>query len=241
MNYKLGIQYDGTNYSGWQIQENAPSVQGKITEAIKIILKKDVNLIGSGRTDTGVHAVGQTANFRFDTSIDIYRFKHSLNSVLPFDISITSMTEAEEDFHARFDAKKRSYFYLISLYKSPLLHNYSYFYHEPIDISSLNKLGKLLLGTHDFRSFSKKSGSIENTVCTIYTVQWRMIRGILVFLIEADRYLHGMVRTITGTLLKLSQEKDGEEKIVNILKGNDRSLAGEALPAKGLFLYKVKY
>jgi len=185
--------------------------------------------------------VGQTANFRFDSHIDIYKFKHSLNSILPFDISILSMTEVEEDFHARFDAKKRSYFYVITLNKSPLLHNYSYFYHESIDILLLNKLGRHLLGGHDFRSFSKKSSGIENTVCTVYSAHWRTISGIVVFLIEADRYLHGMVRTITGTLLKLSHEKDGEEKIVNILRGNDRSLAGEALPAKGLFLYKVKY
>jgi tRNA pseudouridine38-40 synthase len=241
MNYKLVIQYDGTNYSGWQIQANASSVQAKITEAIKVILKSKVNLIGSGRTDTGVHAVGQTANFRFDSKIDIYRFKHSLNSILPFDISIISMTEAEEDFHARFDAKKRSYFYLMTLNKSPLLYNYSYYYHESIDISLLNKIGTNLLGTHDFRSFSKKNSGIENTVCTVYSSHWRMISGIVVFLIEADRYLHGMVRTITGTLLKLSHEQVGEEKIVNILSGNDRSLAGEALPAKGLFLYKVKY
>jgi tRNA pseudouridine38-40 synthase len=241
MNYKLVIQYDGSNYSGWQIQANAPSVQAKITEAIKVILKTDVNLIGSGRTDTGVHAVGQTANFRHDETIDIYKFKHSLNSILPFDISVISMTEAEESFHARFDAKKRSYFYLITSNKSPLLRNYSYFYHDSIDIPRLNKSGRHLLGTHDFRSFSKKSWGIENTVCTLYSAQWRMIRGITVFLVEADRYLHGMVRTIAGTLLKLSHEQDGEEKIGEIIRGNDRSLAGESLPAKGLFLYKVKY
>ncbi len=240
-NYKLDIQYDGTKYSGWQIQANAVSIQGKITEAINVILKKEVNLIGSGRTDTGVHAIGQVGNFRYDGKIDIYRFKHSLNSLLPFDISVTGMTEVPEDFHARFDARQRSYFYLLTTQKNPILYNYSHFYHDKINIEYLNRLSEILNGRHDFRSFSKKSGGIENTFCTVYTAHWRTIKGVTLFLIEADRYLHGMVRTVAGTLLELSQSIGGEEKLSHIINENDRNAAGEALPAKGLFLYKVKY
>lgn len=240
-NFKLIIQYDGANYSGWQIQANAVSVQQKISEALGILLKEKVNLIGSGRTDTGVHAIAQAANFRYNGEIDIYKFKHSLNSLLPTDISVTFMEKVPGDFNARFDAKKRSYVYLITTSKTPLLYNYSYYYHGKINIDVLNSISRLILGEHDFRSFSKKNTDIENTVCIINSARWREIKGVTLFYIEANRFLHGLVRTITGTLLNLQNEKDPELRISEIFKGLDRSLAGEAVPAKGLFLYKVKY
>jgi tRNA pseudouridine38-40 synthase len=240
-NFKLLIQYDGANYSGWQIQANAVSVQQKISDALNILLKEKVNLIGSGRTDTGVHAIAQTANFRYEGEIDIYRFKHSLNSLLPNDISVTFMEKVHEDFNARFDAKKRSYIYLITTGKTPLLNNYSYLYHGKINIEVLNSLSKYILGDHDFRSFSKKNTDIENTNCTIYSARWREIKGVTLFYIEANRFLHGLVRTITGTLLNLQNDIDPELRLEEIFTGLNRSLAGEAVPAKGLFLYKVKY
>jgi tRNA pseudouridine38-40 synthase len=240
-NYKLTIQYDGTNFAGWQIQNNAVTVQQKISELVKIILKEDINLIGSGRTDSGVHALGQVANFRTENEIDIFRFKHSLNSILPADISVTGMTKVKENFHARFDAKKRSYLYLLSLKKSPFYKNYSWFYHDEINIAELNRLSVVLIGEHDFTSFSRKNTEIENKDCIIYSVHWRMSGDIVYFLIEANRYLHGMVRTIVGTLLKLAKEDDSEKKLSEILNLKDRETAGEAAPAKGLFLYKVKY
>lgn len=240
-NYKLTIQYDGSNYAGWQVQDNAVTVQQKIIEAVRIILKEDVNLIGSGRTDAGVHAFGQVANFRTSASPDIFRFVHSLNSILPGDISITAMSDEGEDFHARFDAKKRSYIYLLSLEKSPFFDKYSWHYHDEADIAKLNELSGHLLGTHDFTSFSKKNAEVKNKNCEIFSARWRRSGGLVIFMIEANRFLHGMVRTTVGTLLKLSKEKDAGTKLLEILEVKNREAAWEAAPAKGLFLYKVKY
>ncbi len=240
-NYKLKIQYDGTKYSGWQFQNNSISVQQTITEALEVLTKEKINLIGSGRTDSGVHALGQVANFRTQNEIDIYRFKHSLNSMLPFDISVTKMEEVDVDFHARFDAKKRSYFYLISKTKSPFYKNYSYFYHNKIDIDKLNQFSKILIGEKDFTSFSKKNAEQDNKICNIYNAHWRQKGDLTFFYIQANRFLHGMVRAITGTLLKAQDEEKPETLLNEIIELKNRECAFESVPAQGLFLYKVDY
>jgi tRNA pseudouridine38-40 synthase len=239
-NYKLIVQYDGTNYAGWQIQENAITVQEKIKDATEILTKEKVNLIGSGRTDTGVHALGQVANFKVQNEVDIFRFKHSLNAILPKDISIKHIERTSESFHSRFDAKKRSYIYIISKIKSPFYYPYSWYYHEPIDILKLRELSAMLKGKFDFTSFSRKNTEIENKVCEIFQITWRETKELIIFYIEADRFLHGMVRTIIGTILRLHREESGR-KLQEILELKDRETAGEAVPAQGLFLYKVKY
>lgn len=240
-NYKLIIQYDGTNYSGWQIQKKSKSIQQKITEAIEILLKDKVNLIGSGRTDSGVHAIGQTANFRTKSEVDIYRFKHSLNSILPADILVSAMDETDAEFHARFDAKKRTYLYLLTQTRSPFYKNYSYFYPRKIDLQKLNVLCNLFLGEKDFTSFSKKNDEIENKNCYIYKAYWRQKGEVILFSIQASRYLHGMVRTIVGTLLNAQDQDDPETFIQEIFNSQNREEAFESVPAKGLFLYKVEY
>jgi tRNA pseudouridine38-40 synthase len=240
-NYKLIIQYDGTNYSGWQIQKNSQSIQQKITDAIEVLLKEKINLIGSGRTDAGVHAFGQVANFRTETEINIYRFKHSLNSILPSDIVVSEMKEVEFDFHARFDAKKRTYLYLITPARSPFYIDYSYFYPSKIDLEKLNSLSDLFLGEKDFTSFSRKNSEIENKNCIVYKSFWRKRGELFLFSIQASRYLHGMVRTIVGTLLNAQDQNDPEFFIKEIFNSNNREEAFEAVPAKGLFLYKVEY
>jgi tRNA pseudouridine38-40 synthase len=240
-NYKLTIQYDGTNYSGWQIQSNANSVQQEIIKAINIILKEEVNLIGSGRTDAGVHALGQVANFRTEKEIDLYKFKFSLNSVLPDDISITSIEKTDENFHSRFDARKRTYLYLISQTKSPFFKRFSYFYPEKINTVFLNEVSKLFLGKKNFSAFCKKQSEVENKVCDVSEISWSSEYDLIIFKISADRFLHGMVRAIVGTLLN-SQKKDNAVKYINeVLNSGKRESAGEAVPAKGLFLYKVEY
>ncbi len=240
-NYKMKIQYDGTSYSGWQIQNNADTVQKQIINAVNLILKENVNLIGSGRTDSGVHALGQIANFRTEIDIDLYKFKHSLNAVLPMDISVISIERTGEEFHSRFDAKKRMYVYLFSGYKSPFWAKYSYFYHGDLNCGKLNKLSGLLEGTHDFTSFSRKNSETKNKVCTVYSVYWKETRGLVVFKIEADRFLHGMVRTVVGTLLETAKAGYGNKMLEEILAAKERSKAGEAVPPNGLFLFKVKY
>lgn len=240
-NYKLIIQYDGTEYAGWQTQEKCNTVQQTITDAIELLLKEKINLIGSGRTDSGVHAAGQVANFRTENVIDIYRFKHSLNSILPHSISIRNMDEVSLDFHARYDAKRRIYFYLISNTKSPFFRNYSYFYHKEIDLPKLNYLSKIITGTNDFTSFSRKNSEVENKICTVYQIGWRKIRELILFYIKADRFLHGMVRTIAGTLLRSQELPEPEIYLNRIFELRNRESAFEAVPAKGLFLYKVEY
>lgn len=240
-NYKLTIQYDGTHYSGWQIQQNAITVQQTITDKIKILLKKEVNLIGSGRTDAGVHALGQVANFRTDTEIDIYKFHYSLNSILPPDISVSEIAEVNPEFHARFDAKKRTYIYLINQNKSPFYKNYSYFYPVKIDLDKLNQISNLFIGEKDFTSFSKKNFEIDNKLCSVYELSWSKKNDLIIFRISANRFLHGMVRSITGTLLKSLDQENPAEFIESIFKSKNREEAAESVPSKGLFLYKVEY
>lgn len=240
-NFKLNIQYDGTEYAGWQIQKNSITVQQKITDALEILTKEKINLIGSGRTDSGVHALGQIANFRTRNDIDIYRFKHSLNSMLPFDISVTHMEEVDFNFNARFDAKKRSYLYLISKIKSPFYKNYSYFYHQKIDVYKLNQFSRILIGEKDFTSFSKKNTEQENKFCEVFDTRWRQRGELVLFYIQANRFLHGMVRAITGTLLRAQNEKNPELFLSEIIETKDRERAFESVPAQGLFLYKVDY
>lgn len=240
-NYKLLIQYDGTNYAGWQIQKNADTIQQRITDAIKILLNEDVNLLGSGRTDSGVHALGQAANFRTENEIDSYRFKYSLNSILPADISILNMEEVNEDFHARFDAKKRSYLYLITQFKSPFYKNFSYFYPKKINIIKLNEISNYFIGKKDFTSFCRKNEDIENKDCEVYRIRWRKSGDLISCYIQANRFLHGMVRTIIGTILRLYESESPQKLIEKVFVAKNREEASESLPAKGLFLYKVEY
>lgn len=242
-NYKLHIQYDGTNYSGWQIQDNAITIQQNISDAIKIIIKEDVNLIGSGRTDAGVHAFGQVANFRSSKEIDLYKFQYSLNSILPPDISIKQIEKVDESFHSRFDAKKRSYLYLFTHQKNPFYLRYSYQYPQikNLNFDKLNEVSKVLLGKNDFTSFSRKNEEQENKFCTVHEIFWRRGNEVSIFYISADRFLHGMVRTIVGTLLTAAEKNYNGNYLLDILNKKDRIEADESVPAKGLFLFKVRY
>jgi tRNA pseudouridine38-40 synthase len=240
-NYKLIVQYDGTNYAGWQIQLNAVSVQGVLQDSISQITKEKINLIGAGRTDSGVHALGQTANFRVDNELDPYRFKHSLNSILPRDIAVKKIEEVYQDFHARYDAVKRSYVFLISKGKSPFYDRYSWWYHGPIDCDYLNSISEYLIGEKNFAAFSRKASDTENKICFIHQIRWKEWKDLVVFYVEADRYLHGMVRTMVGTLLHAIKLNLNIDYLQDIINSKDREAAGEAVPAKGLFLYKVKY
>lgn len=249
-NYKLTIQYDGTDFAGWQIQKKVDSVQQTITDSIKILFKEEINLIGSGRTDAGVHAWGQIANFRIAKSKDLYykisnieKFRYSLNSILPQSINIKNIESVNESFHARFDAKRRSYFYVIAKDSSPFYLKFSYLY--PIinkyDICSLNNLSNILLGEHDFTSFARKNTETKNKVCNIYNINWRETKDFVFFFVEANRFLHGMVKTLVGTILQNGRIEYDKQILNEILNAKDREAAGKAFPSKGLFLFKVRY
>jgi tRNA pseudouridine38-40 synthase len=240
-NYKIVTQYDGTRYAGWQIQENALTVQEILSNSIKKILQEDINLIGAGRTDAGVHALGQVANFISSKDLDFFKFRYSLNSVLPDDISVTDIERVDINFHSRFSAKKRSYVYIISNQKSPFFNRYSYTLFQELNPEKLNILSSELFGTHDFTSFSKINTEVQNKVCIIYEARWRRQKNLFIFCIEANRFLYGMVRAIVGSLLKAYSLDDGTGYLKNLITQKDRSQAADAVPAKGLFLYKVKY
>ncbi len=240
-NYKLTIQYDGTNYSGWQFQQNAKSIQEVITNSINQILRQEINLIGAGRTDAGVHALGQVANFVSDTELDLFKFKYSLNSVLPNDISVTLIEPVEINFHSRFNAKKRVYIYLFSNQKSPFYNRYSFTLFSGFDIQKLNSLSKVFFGSKDFTSFSKNNPDVQNKICEVYEARWRKEKNLVIFYIEANRFLYGMVRTIAGSLLKASSMEEGIKYLEEIFNSKNRDSAADAVPAKGLFLFKVKY
>jgi len=240
-NYKITIQYEGTNYAGWQIQENAITVQEVISYSIEKIIQEKINLIGAGRTDAGVHALGQVANFVIGKELDLYKFKYSLNSILPSDISITNIESVEEKFHSRFSAKKRSYIYLISNQKSPFYNRYAHTLFSEINPDKLNALASTLMGIQDFTSFSKVDTEVQNKICEVYEARWRSQKNFFIFYIEANRFLYGMVRAIVGTLLKSYSATDGIQHLKSVISQKDRNAAADAVPAKGLFLYKVKY
>ena len=225
------------------MQLNAMTIQQKIVDTIELITKEHVNLIGSGRTDTGVHALGQAANFRTENELDLYKFQYQLNSILPNDISITKMEKVADNFHARFDAKSRSYLYLFSHQKSPFYFKYSHYYPPvtKIDFSKLNEISKVLLGDNDFTSFSRKNPDVDDKTCNILEIRWHKGRDISTFYITANRFMHGMVRTIIGTLLYTAEQNLDGNYLLKILNKKNREEANESVPAKGLYLFKVRY
>lgn len=243
-NYKLTIQYDGTDFAGWQIQNNASTVQQTIIDAIHTVTKEKVNLIGSGRTDAGVHALGQAANYKTLKPVDdIRQFQHSLNSITPKSVVIDSMEEAAEGFHSRFDARKRSYIYLFSKSKSPFYYKYSYHFPpiEKYDIGRLNNLSKVLLGEHDYTSLAKKGSDTDNFNCTVYEARWKASGDFVIFFVEANRFLRGMVRAMIGTLLQTADGDYNSVMLEDIINEKRREAAGQSVPGHGLFLYKVRY
>jgi tRNA pseudouridine38-40 synthase len=242
-NYKIKIAYDGTNYSGWQIQQNSISVQEKIKTGIEQITGEEVNLFGSGRTDSGVHAIGQTANFHLSKVIDKGKFLHSLNSVIPHDISILDIESVHKNFNSRFDAVSRSYIYIITTSKNPFYYKYSWEinWFKNYDLSKINLLSKIFIGKKDFTSFCRKNSDVENKICDLKEFRWKKFGDKIFIYVEANRFLHGMVRTLIGTVLLAAKNNYDEELIKNIIENKDRETAGEAVPARGLFLYKVRY
>lgn len=242
-NYKLTIQYDGSGYAGWQRQNNAVTVQEKTEEALTICCREKIVITGSGRTDTGVHALGQTANFRIKKELDLFRLVNSVNALTPDDIVITNAEEVHENFHSRYDATDRSYIYLFTKKPSPFYKNYAW--HFPpvfrIDVKKLNEISKALTGWHDFSSLSRKNDEIDNKFCNINNITWSDRNGMLLFYINGNRFLHGMVRAVIGTLLEAVDKPDPESYLLNILEEKDRSAGGQSVPAHGLFLFKVKY
>ena len=257
-NIKLVIEYEGTNYYGWQVQPKLKTIQGVLQSKLSMITKADTEVIGAGRTDAGVHALGQAANFRTDSRMTPGEFKAALNSVLPKDIVIKDVQEIESDFHARYSATSRTYRYTILNGTTPsaFLRNYTYLVSQPLDVDSMDDACRALLGTHDFSSFASTGDPVRSFVRTVSdarmqdagclvtqaeacysSAEHRLIR----FQIEANAFLRGMVRAIAGTLLGIGRGKMLPEKMREILEAKTRSAAGPSLPGRGLCLIKVDY
>lgn len=241
MNYALKIQYNGSNYCGWQRQQNGVSVQQVIEEKLSVILRENISIIGAGRTDSGVHATGQIANFFAPEIDDLRRFQHSLNSVLPKDILITKIKQVPDDFHARYSAISRCYRYYISTTRSPFRDGFCYFYYHKLSLELLNSYSLLLCGYRDCSIFTKNLKDNSNSYCDIKSASWKVIGNLFIFSIEANRFLHGMVRAIVGTQLSSCRKGMSPDEFFNLLQNHGRHFGGPSVPAQGLFLTKVRY
>ncbi|NGX38870.1 MAG: tRNA pseudouridine synthase A [Chlamydiae bacterium] len=244
--YKLLISYDGTQYSGWQIQPNAKSIQALIQETLATILREDTPIAGSGRTDSGVHAHGQVAHFSTSVHFDLKKLLHSLNGILPPDIRILSLQETTPNFHARYSATSKVYRYHLEIapVSSPFTRLYSYHLPYPIDLPKLKNSTKEFLGTHDFTSFSNEAhrgSASKNAIRTIHRLDLLEENGNIILEFEADGFLYKMVRNIVGTLLDVARGALSQEEISTILAAKDRRKAPTCAPPHGLFLVKVHY
>jgi len=242
-NIKLVVEYDGTAYHGWQRQINAPTVQGIIEDKIRLITKKKVNLIGAGRTDAGVHAKGQTANFRTAARLNPIDWQRALNSLLPPDIMIREAKQVSENFHARFSAKGKIYQYRI-LYRPhrPALDRLSV-WHFPhsLNMSAMKRAARALAGRHDFTAFKGSGGETKTDRCHLKRLTLQRSGDLIMITIEADRFHQHMVRNIVGTIVEVGRGRREAQEMKQILLSRDRRLAGPTAPPQGLFLVEVKY
>ena len=244
--FKLTIEYDGTDFNGWQVQTNAPrTVQGEIEKVLSKIFKKHIAVVGSGRTDTGVHARGQVAHFRAVTAMPADEIQRAMNYNLPFDIVILKVEEAEKDFHAQLDACWKTYSYTIlnRSCSSALNHRYCCFFPRRLDFALMRKEAKALVGEKDFRSFANidRSRPGRNAIRTIRALSIRKRGDFIVLTIEADGFLYKMVRNIVGTLIEIASGRFPAGSVKAMLQRKDRRAAGLAAPPQGLCLEKVDY
>ena len=243
MRYRMLIEYNGSGFHGWQVQPNCVTVQETIEKALSTALRFKPALVGSGRTDTGVHARGQVAHFDVPFLIHAQKLKRSLNGLLGDQVGILELEETTPEFHARFDARLRCYHYYISTEKHPLSLHRTYVLRPEPDLEKMNIAAKVLLGVHDCSAFCRVKSETKNRVCTISEAVWikELHKGDFLFRIKADRFLHGMVRAIVGTLLEIGQGKRAVEDMAKVLASQDRTQAGPAAPARGLVLENVMY
>ena len=241
-NFKLTIQYDGTDYCGWQIQKNAITVQATIKKALEEIVKtNNVNVIGSGRTDSGVHSVGQVCSVKLKTNMTNIQLLKALNSKLPNNIRVSLSEIVDDNFNARFSAVDREYIYKIKKESSPFDYKYYWNYPYDYDINILNNCAKIVIEQNNFYNFCKPSPDIKNYNCTINYSQWEIENDILIYQINANRFLHHMVRMLVGTMLEVSRGKILEVDFLNLFNQNLNKNMILTAPSKGLYLLKVKY
>ncbi|HYR51857.1 MAG TPA: tRNA pseudouridine(38-40) synthase TruA [Candidatus Dormibacteraeota bacterium] len=238
---RLGIEFDGSDFHGWQVQLRDRTVQGEIERAMREVTGTNVRIAGAGRTDAGCHASGQIASATLETRLTPERLRMALNAHLPRDVRIVEAAEAEPDFHARFRAMRRAYRYLIVSRPTALLRNHAWARPIRADLEALRRASRPLQGSHDFLSFSKQGGDDEDTRCSVTELRWSR-RGIVTrFDIVADRFLYTMVRRVVSTVLRAAEEGGGAKAIRAALHARDRRSAAPPAPAHGLYLTRVRY
>lgn len=247
-NIKLIIEYDGTNYCGWQIQKNDRTIQSEITKAIEKMTGQRVTLYGASRTDSGVHALGQTASFYTRSRLEPARIQRGLNGILDEDIVITGAEDVPDKFNAQFGARAKTYIYTMLNGPVPpaLQRNVCYYNSQPVSVNLMQKAAKHLKGRHDFRSFASKAGSYRDSVRTIHDIRITRKRlpgagQMIYFTVTGNGFLYNMVRSIVGTLLLVGYKKIAPDALKDILRAKDRAKAGPNVPAKGLCLVSVEY
>ncbi|MBT3227927.1 MAG: tRNA pseudouridine(38-40) synthase TruA [Candidatus Marinimicrobia bacterium] len=239
----LLIQYDGSAYHGWQIQKDPETIQGHLERALHKVLGQQIGLVGSGRTDSGVHALGQVAHFEVETSgIPVGNLWKALNRELPDDIRLIASTEANDKFHSRFAANQRGYLYQIATHLNVLHRHTQWHVRYPLDVSKLQQLSSLIIGEHDFSSFCYAGTETENMICTISSASWDAnAEGILYFKVSADRFLHHMVRMLVGSMIEVARGKWEIDHFSDLLNSPNRKSHTITAPANGLALMQVSY
>ena len=242
-NIKLIIEYDGKGFNGWQKQPDKLNIQGEIERAIEQITGETVDLIASGRTDAGVHSLGQTANFKTDSNIPIEKFAKAINSQLKNSIVIKSAEEVDENFHSRYSVKSKTYRYIINNSENgtAIYRNLEYHFPIKLDYEKMDEAAKFLIGEHDFKAFKASGTSSKSSVRKIIDASVKKENERIIIEVTGTGFLYNMVRIISGTLLEVGEGKIKPSEITKIIESKDRKNAGKTLPAHGLYLLKVEY
>lgn len=242
-NIKLTIEYDGTNYNGWQKQKQGKTIQESIEKAIEKIVKEEVSITGSSRTDSGVHAKGMIANFMTESRVPPERFREAINTKLPDDIAIIKSEEVPLEFHSRYNSKGKTYCYTLinRREKVALLKNYVYHVVEPLDVKLMEEICKYFIGKHDFSAFKTNGSSVKTTVRTISDLHIERDNEFIKIFVTADGFLYNMVRIIVGTLVEVGLGKKKPEEVLSAINTGNREESGHCAPPNGLVLEKVYY
>ncbi len=242
MRYFIHFAYDGTNYHGWQIQPDANSVQEELQKALSVLLRHDVEIVGAGRTDAGVHARQMVAHFEWNGQLDCQQTAYRLGRMLPRDIAIYRMEPVADDMHARFSAVRRTYHYYLHTERDPFCRQYSCELHYDLDFERMNEAGRILCTYEDFGAFCKSHSDVKTTLCKVSEAHWIQVDSThWYFRISANRFLRNMVRAVVGTMIDVGRGRITLDDFRKIVEGKQRTQAGESMPAHALFLEEIEY
>ena len=244
MRYFITLSYDGAAYCGWQRQPDAPSVQQALEQGLSTLLREQVEVVGAGRTDTGVNASRYVAHFDSEAVKDCAQLVYKLNLILPHDVAVQQVRQVRADAHARFDAKEREYTYYLSQRKNPFRRHSAWQYYVPLDVERMNEAARALVEWEDFTSFAKLNSNNKTNICHVVKAEWQRDaddESLLIFKIRADRFLRNMIRAIVGTLVDVGRGRYTVEEFCDILHSLDLSRSSAGAPAQGLFLSDVQY